>query len=243
VSVDNPFGLVIRKPGIPKAVGIEDDETLETPPDADPELDLMRTQQRYALEDLMNGATYTEAARNAGVDRKTMYRWINHDPVFRAALAGWRRRAVQHAQDRLTQATETAAETLIQAATQGDVRAATTLLKDRGLLPGPARPETPPAPAGASAGPAPAGPVHGGWAESISVQILSILEHLVPPDKRREFEGRLRDLILSVRGEADGFDEYGAFDEVEGPAEADQLAGPAEKGDEQRGQAALPGPG
>ena len=74
--------------------GIDDDQALETPYPCPPELDLLRIQQRAALESLMAGASYNESARSAGVDRKTLYNWVHKDPAFQAAMDSWRRRAL-----------------------------------------------------------------------------------------------------------------------------------------------------
>ena len=86
-----------------------------------------------------------------------------------------------------------AAETLLIAA-EDDYRAAAILLKGRGLLPGAPRPAAPPA-AGA------AGPAAAEW---VSVNVPSALGQAVPPGKRRDFEVRLRELILSFREEPAG---------------------------------------
>ncbi|HET6249883.1 MAG TPA: hypothetical protein VFE47_19490 [Tepidisphaeraceae bacterium] len=151
-----------------------DEDALETPADATPAVEMLRTQQQYALEDLMAGKTYTEAASTAGVNRRTLFRWVNHDPAFRAALEAWRQRAARTAEDRLTQAADAAAATLSSAATR-DFRAAAILLKGRGLLPGPKRQFKP--------------------------LEKSPLALSIPPGKRRDFEIRLRELILSFRDE------------------------------------------
>ena len=45
--------------------------------------------QQLALESLATGATHTEAAMAAGVDRKTVTRWKGYHPGFQAALASW----------------------------------------------------------------------------------------------------------------------------------------------------------
>jgi hypothetical protein len=154
--------------------GADDEEGLETPPwPCRPELDVLRSQQRMALEDLMGGKSYTETAQNAGVSRKTVYNWERKDPAFIAAMAGFRRRAIQSAEDRLTHAVSAAAGTLSAAAAR-DYRAAAILLKGRGLLPGPAKPGK----------------------DNPIAQLLSL-----PPSKRRAFELRLRELILSFREE------------------------------------------
>ncbi|HET6249664.1 MAG TPA: hypothetical protein VFE47_18390 [Tepidisphaeraceae bacterium] len=151
-----------------------DDDALETPADATPAVEMLRTQQQYALEDLMAGKSYTEAAATAGVNRRTLFRWVNHDPAFRAALEAWRLRAARTAEDRLTQAAHDAAATLSTAATR-DFRAAAILLKGRGLLPGPKRQFKP-----------------------LEKTPLALT---IPPGKRRDFEIRLRELILSFRDE------------------------------------------
>lgn len=121
----------------------------------------------------MEGKSHVEAARFAGVDRKTVYNWINKDPAFKAALESWRQRAMSHAEDQLTQAAATAASTLAAAAGR-DYRAAALLLKGRGVLSG--KRETPP--------------------DNALTQVLSL-----PPTRRRAFELRLRELILSFREE------------------------------------------
>ena len=121
----------------------------------------------------MSGRSYTEAAYNAGVDRRTLYNWVNHNPAFRGALDAWRERAIGSAEHQLTQAAEQAVETLRRAACR-DFRAAALLLKGRGLLsgPGPGRPR----------------------------KMLMEPKYLpIPASRLGDFEVRLRELILSFR--------------------------------------------
>ncbi len=119
------------------------DAVLEAPADATPEVVRLRAAQRQALECLMQGMGYVETARRVNIDRRTLYRWVNHDSEFHKALESWRAVAVRSAEDRLLRGIELAATRLSYAAAR-DYRAASILLKGRGLLPGvvPAPPAT-----------------------------------------------------------------------------------------------------
>jgi hypothetical protein len=103
----------------------------------------LRAAQRQALECLMQGMGYVETASRVKIDRRTLYRWVNQDPEFHKALESWRAVAVRSAEDRLLRGIELAATRLSYAAAR-DYRAASILLKGRGLLPGVA-PAPPPA--------------------------------------------------------------------------------------------------
>ena len=94
----------------------------------------------------MQGIGYVETARRVNIDRRTLYRWVNQDPEFHKALESWRAVAVRSAEDRLLRGIELAATRLSYAAAR-DYRAASILLKGRGLLPGvvPAPPPAAPA--------------------------------------------------------------------------------------------------
>jgi hypothetical protein len=111
-------------------------DALETPWPVAPELDLLRTQQRIALEDLIAGKSYTQAAHAAGVDRKTLYRWMSADKAFKAAVAVWRNHNAMLVRDRLAAAAPYAADMLAKAACAGNLRAAHLLLKGLGHLSG-----------------------------------------------------------------------------------------------------------
>ena len=168
-------------PALPPATDGSDDETLEIVPTAAPELKALRTQQRQALEILTEGGSYAEAAKYAGVTRKTLYNWLNKDATFQAAMQAWRDRVTRHAQDRLTQAVNVAAQTLGRAAAC-DVRAAVILLKGQGLLSGQR--------SGVS------------QARSTDPAEAALAElRTLPPSKRHAVELRLRELILSFREE------------------------------------------
>jgi hypothetical protein len=53
-------------------------------------------QQETALELLRNGASLSDAARDAGVDRRTLYRWLHSNPVFRAAYNQWQNEVYEY---------------------------------------------------------------------------------------------------------------------------------------------------
>jgi hypothetical protein len=91
----------------------------------------------------MQGMGYVETARRVNIDRRTLYRWVNRDPEFHKAMESWRAVAVRSAEDRLLRGIELAATRLSYAAAR-DYRAASILLKGRGLLAGVA-PAPPPA--------------------------------------------------------------------------------------------------
>jgi hypothetical protein len=168
-------------PALPPPTDGTDDETLEIVPTAAPELKALRTQQRQALEILTQGGSYAEAAKYADVTRKTLYNWVNKDATFQTAMQAWRDRVTRHAQDRLVQAVNVAAQTLGRAAAR-DVRAAVILLKGQGLLSG----QRPGASQGRAADPA----------EAALAELRAL-----PPSKRQAVELRLRELILSFREE------------------------------------------
>lgn|SRR5665213_70858 len=116
-------------------------DTLKIPSGSRPEVELLRTQQVFALEDLMAGKSHLQAAHAAGVTRRTLYQWIHHDEKFKAAMESWRRHATMGARDRLTVGLSGAARTLCNAAARGDVRAAMSVLKLAGIASPPAAPD------------------------------------------------------------------------------------------------------
>ena len=96
--------------------------------------------QIRALEALLAGDTVTATAKHAGVSRETVHRWWREDFEFQAAYNRARRELLETMQCRLLALADQATETVTKAIKQGDTKAALTLLKGLGLLPGtPAR--------------------------------------------------------------------------------------------------------
>ena len=106
-----------------------DAELLIPPKGCELELRNLRANQRTALQALTRGAQFDQAAQEAGVDRRTLYRWLHRDKAFAYALRRLRERTVDEVCDRLIQGASTAAATLGAHARHGNVRAATALLK------------------------------------------------------------------------------------------------------------------
>ncbi len=95
--------------------------------------DLSSAQLAY-LRALISGKTITAAAEEAGVARKTVYRWQSN-PRFAAVLNGWRKQAMESARTQLVGLTDEAIETLAIALKKNrDVRVALALLKGVGGL-------------------------------------------------------------------------------------------------------------
>lgn len=95
--------------------------------------DLSPAQLAY-LRALISGKTITAAAEEAGVGRKTVYRWQSN-PRFAAVLNTWRNQAMESARTQLLGLTDEAIETLSIALKQNrDVRVALALLKGVGGL-------------------------------------------------------------------------------------------------------------
>jgi len=113
------------------------------PDDLEPP-DLSPAQILY-LRALGCGLSITAAADEAGVSRKTAYRW-QANPRFAQTLFAWRRLAVDSARHKLLAMTEQAMEVVSTSLQKSDVRVAMALLKGTGLL-SPKTHEYPPAPA------------------------------------------------------------------------------------------------
>ena len=101
--------------------------------DLDPEEELTPT-QLTALEALAAGSTVATAAVTAGVNRVTLHRWLRDDFSFQAALNRARRDLREATMARLLKLGESAAGTVEEAVTQGDVRVAMAVLKGLGIL-------------------------------------------------------------------------------------------------------------
>lgn len=99
-----------------------------------PEIEALGPRQRAAFETLIWCHSHARAAEAAGVNRRTVYNWIHHDPAFKAALAVTSRCAAEEARAQLTRAAADAAAALARAATHGNIQAALGLLKGLGLL-------------------------------------------------------------------------------------------------------------
>jgi hypothetical protein len=100
--------------------------------------------RRIALMALTAGKSFPEAAREAGVCRASVYRWVQEDAQFRAAYNAWRQEAVDSAQSRVLMLADKAVDTLDKALQRDDQKVAMTILQKMGALRRPRRQSTDP---------------------------------------------------------------------------------------------------
>jgi hypothetical protein len=92
--------------------------------------------QLAVIELLLSGKTVSASAEAAGVCRETVHRWKREDWLFQAEI-NQRLGEVQYAiRNRLISTALAATETVNQAISGGDVKAALTVLKGLGVLAG-----------------------------------------------------------------------------------------------------------
>ena len=103
----------------------------QPPNDLEP-ADLSPAQIVY-LRALGAGKTIAAAAEEAGVTRRTAYRW-QADPRFAELLSAWRSQSMESARHQLLTMAEQATVAVSIALQKGDVRVAMALLKGMGIL-------------------------------------------------------------------------------------------------------------
>jgi len=91
-------------------------------------------EQRAALELLAMGKSVTDVAKEVGLSRTTVYRWLKDDPAFRAAHNQWQDEIEQTGRSRLLTLTGKAAAAIDRALEKGDPKTALQLLKGLGML-------------------------------------------------------------------------------------------------------------
>jgi hypothetical protein len=100
--------------------------------------DTLDAQQVKAIERLLAGDTVTAAAESVGVDRSTLYRWLQ-DAAFIAELNRQRRDLLDAVQERLHGVALEAAQKVEEAVRGGDLKAALFVLRGLGFLGGASR--------------------------------------------------------------------------------------------------------
>ena len=98
----------------------------------------LRKAQVLALEHLMAGTPIHEAARHAGVDRRTLYRWIKSDPKFAATYNAWRKETVDSGQARVLAMGDAALDVLEKAIKNGNAQIALQVVRSTGMMDRPA---------------------------------------------------------------------------------------------------------
>ncbi len=106
--------------------------------------DSLTPTQRQAIESLSRGRSFKSAASAAGINRRTLYRWLHEDHAFRAAYYSWKAEIQESARARLLSLANAAVAAMGHAIHKRDARAATALLKGLSILspnaPGPEDP-------------------------------------------------------------------------------------------------------
>lgn len=87
----------------------------------------LSAKQHKALEALLSGMTKGDAAKAAGVNPRTLNRWIGEDVLFWDTLQSESRKTVFDATRRLTAAMDTAVTVMVSVMNDGDAPAAVRL--------------------------------------------------------------------------------------------------------------------
>jgi winged helix-turn helix protein len=90
--------------------------------------------QQLVLQQLATGANITEAARETGVGRRTVYRWMKDDEKFEAAFNEWRRGLLRLGRARALGMSEAALDTVRGAIEKGNASVALQVAKSLGLF-------------------------------------------------------------------------------------------------------------
>jgi hypothetical protein len=94
----------------------------------------LSARQQVALQRLFDGATIRDAAEAAGVNRRSLHRWIREDHDFSAAYNDWRRELLSSGRARALAMSDLALNTVKAAMEKGDGRLALRMAEKIGLL-------------------------------------------------------------------------------------------------------------
>lgn len=93
-------------------------------------LSKLTPQQATALKALLAGSMIQEAAKAAGVDRATLYRWRTQDPQFKEALSAWRNETHEHAMDQFLALAEASVAAVAHGISKCDSKLGLSVLKE-----------------------------------------------------------------------------------------------------------------
>jgi hypothetical protein len=77
-----------------------------------------------------------QAAKMAGVNRATVFRWVQKDPAFRAVYNAWKHEVTESARARLLRLSEQAVNVVEKALNRGDQQVAMKMLRQLGVMRG-----------------------------------------------------------------------------------------------------------
>ena len=96
--------------------------------------DRLPAAQHAALSAIVSGDSFRRAAESAGVSRATVYRWLQSDPLFRAAYNAWQKEIRESSHARLLKMSEQAVNVVEKALERNDEKVAVTMLKEMGVM-------------------------------------------------------------------------------------------------------------
>lgn len=96
--------------------------------------DRLPAAQHAALSAITAGSSFRHAGEVAGVSRATVYRWVQSDPLFRAALNAWQKEIKESSRARLMRLADQAVSVIETALNRNDERIALTMLKELGVM-------------------------------------------------------------------------------------------------------------
>src|SRR5947209_3443677 len=88
--------------------------------------DRLPAAQHAALSAIVSGNSFRRAAEAAGVSRATIYRWVQSDPLFRAAFNAWQKEIKESSHARLVKMSEQAVDVVEKALQRSNERVAVT---------------------------------------------------------------------------------------------------------------------
>lgn len=96
--------------------------------------DRLPAAQHAALSEIVSGGSFRRAAEAASVSRATIYRWVQSDPLFRAAFNAWQKEIKESSHARLVKMSEQAVDVVEKALQRNDERVAVTMLREMGVM-------------------------------------------------------------------------------------------------------------
>ena len=133
----SPSVLVKAEPVPAPNLEIADTET-------DPALASLNERQRIVIQCLGSGMNITAAAQGAGVDPRTVHRWIKSKPEFAAAFNAWKQETYEIARARALGMSERALGVIDAAIDKGNLSASLQVARGLGVFTPPGSGETDP---------------------------------------------------------------------------------------------------
>jgi transposase-like protein len=94
----------------------------------------MKPKQAAVFATLARGGSVTLAARNAGLDRSTIYKWLKPDHPFQQRLAQWKQDLADSGRTCMLLMLDEATQVIRNAIHHGDVRTALKVVERLGIL-------------------------------------------------------------------------------------------------------------